>query len=85
MSGDGKVRRPKVSPPPPRCSMTTFQKIDRALRARGWTYDVAEEQFLDNTGKVIRNNGWLLALVPGITLDHLVSYMHHKYDTWSKP
>jgi len=60
--------------------MTTFQKIDRALRARGWTYDVGDEQFLDNTGNVIRNNGWLLALVPGLTLDHLVSYMDHKYD-----
>jgi hypothetical protein len=33
--------------------MTTFQKLDKALRAKVWTYDIGEEQFLDGDGKVI--------------------------------
>jgi hypothetical protein len=66
---------------PPSIPISTFEKIDRALRGRGRTYDIGKEHFLDNSGNVIRNNDCLLALVPGITLDHLVSYMDHKYDT----
>ena len=64
--------------------MTTFEKIDKALRARGWTYDIGDEVFRDNAGNVIRNHGWLLALVPGITLDHLVRYMDDKYNAWTR-
>lgn len=60
--------------------MTTFQQLDKALHARGWTYDIGDEVFRDNAGKVIHNNAWLLALVPGITLDHRVSCMDDKCD-----
>jgi len=35
--------------------MTTFQKLDKALRARGWPYDVGDEVFRDSGGKLIRS------------------------------
>jgi hypothetical protein len=53
--------------------MNAFEKIDRVLHAQGWTYDIGREHFLDNSGKVIHIDGWLVALVPGITPNQLVS------------
>jgi len=42
--------------------------------ARGWTYDAGDGQFIDSDGKRIRGYRKLLALVPGMTLDHLSNW-----------
>ena len=64
--------------------MTTFEQLDKALRAKGWRYDVGEEQFFDRAGNVIRGYGKLLALVPTMTRDELASYQDHQHDTRGK-
>ncbi len=61
--------------------MTTFQQLDKALKARGWRYDIGQEQFIDGDGKAIRDCQKLTALVPGMTLDELASYQDDKHDT----
>jgi len=58
--------------------MTTFKQLDRALAAKGWRYDVDNEQFMN--GKHPLNYHKVLALMPGMTLDELASYQDQKYD-----
>ena len=60
-------------------AMITFQQLDKALKARGWRYDIGQEQFIDANGKAIRDRK-LTALVRGMTLDELASYQDDKYD-----
>ena len=59
--------------------MTRFAQFDRALRERGWTYDVERE--VSRAGKRrIDEAEKLLALLPEMTLDELVSYQDDQYD-----
>jgi hypothetical protein len=64
--------------------MTTFQQLDKALRAKGWRYDIGEEQFFDGDGTMIRDYRKLTALVRGMTLDELLSYQDQQYDRRGK-
>ena len=57
--------------------MTTAD-LDKRLAARGWRYDVDNEQFMN--GKYTLNYRKVLALMPGMTLDELASYQDQKYD-----
>jgi hypothetical protein len=58
--------------------MTTFEKIDAALVARGWRYDRNEQQFVD--GVRVLNWEEVIGLVPGMTPDELASYEDDKWD-----
>ena len=58
--------------------MTRSDELDQALRARGWHYDPANEEFRHGT----RTLEWedAIGVVPDFTLDELASYQDHKYD-----
>jgi len=58
-------------------SMTTSE-LDRALKKRGWHYDVENEVFR-NRGRRL-NYQQVGALMPGMTLDELASYQDDQYD-----
>ncbi len=54
--------------------MTTFERIDAALRAKGWRYDRVNELFM------ARERVDVISLVPNTTLDELANYQDDKYD-----
>ena len=58
--------------------MATFEEIDAALRAKGWRYDRGDEVFRDGN-RVLK---WqeILGLVPGTTVEEVVSYQDGKCD-----
>jgi hypothetical protein len=60
----------------PAATMTTFEEIDASLRAKGWYYDRGNELFMDGD-RVLQ---WedVLSLVPGTTVDEVVSYQDDK-------
>jgi hypothetical protein len=57
--------------------MTIFQKLDKALAARGWWYDPAAERFKSSTGALDLKN--VYSIVPGMTLDDLANYQDDQY------
>jgi hypothetical protein len=59
-------------------SMHTFETVDEALAAVGWAYDPKKEQITN--GKRRMSYRKVLALVPGLTLQELASYVSHKHD-----
>jgi hypothetical protein len=59
-------------------SVHTFEKIDRALAEVGWTFDFKHEEFTNGKRRVSYRQ--VLALVPGLTLEELASYVEHQYD-----
>jgi hypothetical protein len=58
----------------------TTPELDRALAARGWRFDAASERFTDGTRRVDYRK--VLALIPGMTLDELASYVDAKHEEW---
>jgi len=63
--------------------MTTFTKLDRAIRAKGWHYDAGDEVFRDGNRRLDYRR--VLKLVPRMTLDELASYQDDKADKrWGK-
>jgi len=59
--------------------LTRVQLFDRALRERGWTYDMEREVFRSGKRQMDEPEK-PLALVPEMTLDELVSYQDDRYD-----
>jgi hypothetical protein len=53
--------------------MHTFEKIDEALAAVGWTYDSAGQEFRRRNRRVQYHK--VLAIVPGLTLEELTRYV----------
>jgi len=58
--------------------LNRFQQFDRALRERGFRYDVGEEQFYD--GERMLEWEELICLLPDMTLDELASYQDDRHD-----
>jgi hypothetical protein len=56
--------------------MTTFEKIDAAIAARGWRYDRSEQQFFD--GELVLDWEEVIGLARGMTPDELASYEDDK-------
>src|SRR5262245_30143925 len=63
-----------------RRAMTIIQRLDEALRAKGWSYDAENEVFRDRAKRRMRYSR-VLALVPGIAADDLASYQNYQ---WAK-
>jgi hypothetical protein len=59
-------------PPFPAATMTTFEQIDTALRAKGWHYDRGNELFTDGERPI--DWGQVVNLVSEIALDELDSF-----------
>jgi hypothetical protein len=59
--------------------LSRFDKFDRALKAKGWTYDVQRGVFLNHLGRVLDNES-LLRLVPEMACDELDGYRDHRYE-----
>ena len=60
--------------------MTVIQRLDEALRANGWSYDL-EEMVFRNRGRQKMRHSRILALVPGMTEDEIASYQDYH---WAK-
>ena len=59
--------------------MTRFQQFDAALKTKGWTYDVGNEEFHTRGGRIVECE-LPLRLLPDMTLDKLASYQDDRYD-----
>jgi hypothetical protein len=57
--------------------MTTFERIDAALLAKGWRYDARRDLFFDGDKRLRFRT--VVALIPGLTLDELASYRDEQY------
>ena len=60
--------------------MTCFEQFDRALKAKGWTYVAGNEVFRTVGKRRIGEPVKLLALLPEMSLDELVSWQDDRYD-----
>ena len=62
--------------------MTTDRtnEFEKQLAARGWRYDVENEEFLDGD----RLLEWedVIGLIPGLSFDDLAAYQDRKHDEW---
>jgi hypothetical protein len=86
-TGSRSVSRRKVSSSTARhtnrpAPMTTFDAIDAALAARGWSYDVEIEFFTDGSRRI--DYQWVQNLVPDLTDEQLASYQDQKYDEYRR-
>src|SRR5262245_59151755 len=63
-----------------RRAMTIIQRLDEALRAKGWSYDAENEVFRDRAKRRTRYSR-VLALVPDMTADDLANYQDYQ---WAK-
>jgi len=59
--------------------MTRFQQFDATLKAKGWRYDVGNEEFCTRGGRIVECE-LLQRLLPEMTLDELASYQDVRYD-----
>ena len=57
--------------------MNSFEELDRQLVRFGWSYDSHGERFTNGLRRVAYQK--ILALVPGMTLGELASYVNHKH------
>jgi hypothetical protein len=62
--------------------MTIVEQIDRALRERGWHYDVEADCFREGPQGVRWRN--VLDLIPGLNRDDLESYADDQYTQFCK-
>ena len=58
--------------------MTSFEAIEKALLAKCWRYDSESDGFFDDHRRLSYRQ--VLALVPGMTLGELASYVNHKHE-----
>ena len=59
--------------------LSRFEQFECALKAKGWTYDVANEVFRNRVGRLISSET-LLRLIPDMSWDELDSYRDHQYE-----
>ena len=62
--------------------MTTFEKLEKALSAKGWHYDAGNQGF--RNGKRRLDYRRVLALVPGMTIEELAAYQDDQYTKFCK-
>jgi hypothetical protein len=58
--------------------LSRFQELECQIRARGWSYDVRDEVFRDDEGRIVKVTV-LLRVLPGMTIDEIVSYQDDRY------
>jgi len=63
--------------------LSRFEKLDCALKAKGWTYDLDRDVFLNRVGQVLETES-LLRLLPEMTWDELASYRDRRYEQSQK-
>ena len=54
--------------------------LEQSLATHGWRYDAERERFTDGLGPIDHHQ--ILALMPGVSIEDLVSFVDEKRQKW---